>query len=148
MALLSARPSTPPAGLPAKPAARPSAAQIRALLRTQITPRGKAGRIGALLKRGYALPLRALTARTAQVKWYRHRTLIASGRHSFAAAGSATVKITLTAAGRRQLKHAKRLALTGKGAFTPAPRPAGDGDARVHGQALRSSEKPASRRGH
>jgi hypothetical protein len=122
VALVSPRQS-PPAGSPAKPASRPSAAQIRALLRTQITPRGKAGRIGALLKRGYALPFRALTAGSAQVGWYRHRTLIASGRRSFAAAGSATMKIKLTAAGRRQLKHARRLALTAKGTFTPAPDP-------------------------
>jgi hypothetical protein len=102
----------------------PTAAQIRALLRAQITPHGKAARIGALLKRGYRLRFRALTAGTAKVGWYRLRkgrkpVLIASGRHTFAAAGSATIAVKLTRAGRRQLRHAKRLGLRANGTFTP-----------------------------
>jgi hypothetical protein len=104
-----------------------SAAQIRALLRTEMTPQGKAGKIRRLLKRGgYRLRFRALTAGIAKVRWYRPRKgrkpiLIASGEHRFAAAGSATFKVKLTAAGRKQLRHAKRLRLTAKGTFTPAP---------------------------
>ena len=47
--------------------------------------------------------------------------LIASGRHRFAAAGSATITVKLTAAGRRQLRRAKRLGLTAKGTFTSSP---------------------------
>jgi hypothetical protein len=107
------------------PGARPTAAQIRALLRTQITPRGRAAKIGALLKRGYRLRFRALTAGTAKVDWSlarkgRKPVLIASGRHRFAAAGSATITVKLTAAGRRRLRHAKHLGLTARGTFTPA----------------------------
>ncbi|HEX5617264.1 MAG TPA: hypothetical protein VFX51_02540 [Solirubrobacteraceae bacterium] len=102
-----------------------TAAQIRALLRTEITPHGKAARIRALRKHGYRLAFRALTAGTAKVRWVRKRkghkpVLIASGRHTFAAAGSATIKIKLTKAGRRQLRHARRLRLTAMGTFTPA----------------------------
>ncbi|HEY7629385.1 MAG TPA: hypothetical protein VH817_01725 [Thermoleophilaceae bacterium] len=103
----------------------PTVAQIRALLRKQITPRGKAGRIAALRKRSYRLPFRALTAGTAKVEWYRLRkggkpVLIASGRHRFGGAGRATITVKLTAAGRRQLKRAKRLKLTARGTFTLA----------------------------
>ena len=103
-----------------------TAAQIRALLRTELTPHGKAAKIPRLLKkRGYRLHFRALTAGTAKVRWYRLRKgrkpiLIATGTHAFAAAGSATFKVRLTAAGRRQLRHAKRLRLTARGTFTPA----------------------------
>ena len=46
--------------------------------------------------------------------------LIATGTHVFPAAGRATFKLKLTAAGRRQLRHAKRLRLTARGTFTPA----------------------------
>jgi hypothetical protein len=62
------------------------------------------------------------------VQWYRvrkhgKRIVIATGRHTFGAAGSATFHMQLTAAGRKQLRHAKRLKLTAKGTFTPAPDP-------------------------
>jgi hypothetical protein len=103
----------------------PTAARIRALLRTQITPHGKAARIRALLKRGYRLRFRALTAGTARVEWYRPRKgrrpiLIASGRHRFGAAGTATIILKLTPAARRELRRAKRLGLTARGTFTLA----------------------------
>jgi hypothetical protein len=109
---------TPPGG--------PTAAQIRALLRKQIVPRGTAARIRALLKRhGYRLRLRALTAGTAAVRWTLRKhgktILIASGRHRFAGAGSAVIKMKLTAAGRKQLRRAKRLRLQAKGTFKPVP---------------------------
>jgi hypothetical protein len=102
----------------------PTAAQIRALLRRQITPHGKRGKIGALLRRsGYRLPFRALAAGTGKVQWYRvrksgKRVLIASAAHTFSAAGMTTMTVKLTAAGRRALRHAKHLALMAKGTFT------------------------------
>jgi hypothetical protein len=106
------------------PQTRPTRAQIRALLRSQITPRGKAARIGRLLAHGYRLPFRALVAGTGKVGWYRLRkghkpVLIAAGRHVFRAAGRTTIAMKLTKAGRRQLRHVKRLKLTAKGTFTP-----------------------------
>ncbi len=108
--------------------ARPTRAQIRALLRKQIAPHGKTARIGRLLKHRYRLSFRALVAGTAKVQWLRVRKghkplLIATGRHTFGAAGATTIGMKLTAAGRRQLRHTKRLKLTAKGTFTPAPDP-------------------------
>jgi uncharacterized protein (AIM24 family) len=44
--------------------------------------------------------------------------LVAAGHLTFAA-GTAKMKVKLTAAGRRLLKHAKHLKLTGKAVFTP-----------------------------
>jgi hypothetical protein len=46
--------------------------------------------------------------------------LVAAGRGSFARAGSLKLRIKLTSRGRQLLKHAKRLQLTAKGAFTAA----------------------------
>jgi hypothetical protein len=102
-----------------------SRAQIRALLRSEMTPHGKAARIRALLKHGYRLRFDALTAGTAKIRWYRLRkghkpVLVAAGGRAFAAADRAAIKIKLTRAGRKQLRHAKRLKLTAKGTFTPA----------------------------
>lgn len=115
-------------------AAPPTAAQIKALLLKQIAPKGKAARIGAILKAGgYSLSFKALTAGKARVAWYlvpagahlaaAKPVLVASGRVTFAAAGTRKLKIKLTTKGKRLLKHAKRLKLTGKGTFTPTGTP-------------------------
>jgi hypothetical protein len=111
------------------PGSRPSVARIRALLRKQIVPHGKAAKIGALLKRhGYRLPFQSLLAGTAKVEWYalpkRARPfLVASGHRSFDASGKATIRIKLKPAGRRQLRRSKRFHLVAKGMFTPTPDP-------------------------
>jgi hypothetical protein len=119
VALVSPRPAALPATNPPPAVTRPSAAQIRALLLGQLTPSGRAARIGALLKRAYRLRFRALDAGIADVGWYRGRTLIATGRHRFSAAGVATIVVKLTAAGRKQLREARRVAVKAKGTFTP-----------------------------
>jgi hypothetical protein len=135
VALVSAQqtPPTCPAASPSassKTTSHPTAAQIRALLVTEITPRGDAAKIGALLKCDYQLAFRALTAGDAKVAWYRlhkgHKpVLVASGEHRFTAAGTATIVMKLTTAGRRELQQAgKRLGLLAKGTFTPAHGPA------------------------
>ncbi|MEA2159630.1 MAG: hypothetical protein QOD66_2010, partial [Solirubrobacteraceae bacterium] len=106
---------------------RKSAGQIRAVLRRELVPHGRAARIGALLRRrGFSASIRALTAGRVLIRWYlvRHngkpkRALVAIGRKTFTEAGSAVVKIALTAPGRRLLNHASRLTLTAEGAFTP-----------------------------
>jgi hypothetical protein len=108
----------------------PTAAQIRALLRKQIVPRGRKGRIGPLMKNhGYRLPMRALTAGTVKVGWYCLRkghkpVLIASGRHTFGAAGSSSFKMKLTRAGRRKLRHARHVGLVARGTFVLPHAPA------------------------
>jgi hypothetical protein len=113
--------------------AKPSTAQIAALLASELTPSGRASKIAALRKRGaFSLLVKALEPGTVVISWYQvphgarvarttrpRPVLVASGRLTFAAAGAATIKIKLTAAGRRLLEHAGRVKLTAKGAFTP-----------------------------
>jgi hypothetical protein len=108
-------------------------AQITALLAQQLIPSGKAAKIGALLKAGgLTMPFTALEAGTLVVSWYEvppgaklaRKTkakpiLVASGQMTFSAAGTGKLKLRLTAAGKRLLKHAKRLKLTATGMFMP-----------------------------
>jgi hypothetical protein len=113
--------------------AKASAAQIAALLASQLTPSGRAVRIAALLRHGgWTELLRVLEAGTTVIDWYelpKGATLakktkirpvpVAAGRLTFSAAGTATLNLKLTSAGRRLLKHAKQLKVTAKGTFTP-----------------------------
>ena len=110
-----------------------SSSQIAALLAAQLTPLGRPAKIAALLTGGgFAVAFKALEAGTAVIDWYEvpsgaklasnakpKPVLIAAGQRTFSAAGIATVKIKLTAAGKRLLKHAKEFKLTAKGTFTP-----------------------------
>jgi hypothetical protein len=109
-----------------------SSAQLKASLAGQLTPTGKAVTIPALLKQGdYSLSFTASEAGRLTVQWYElpagaklakrgkaNPVLVASGALTFTAAGTGKVKIRLTAAGRRLLKHAKSLKLTARGMFT------------------------------
>lgn len=108
-------------------------AQIAASLAHQLTPSGKPAKIGTLLKSGgLTMPFTAPEAGTVAVQWYlvpagaklaKHTkakpVLVASGKLTFLAAGAGKLKIKLTAAGKRLLKHAKRLKLAERGTFTP-----------------------------
>ncbi len=110
-----------------------SSAQLKAWLARQLIPSGKAVKIGALLKNGgLTLPFKALEAGTLVVGWYRvpsgaklakaakaKPVLVASGKLTFSAAETGNLKIKLTAAGKRLLKHAKRLKLEAMGTFGP-----------------------------
>jgi uncharacterized repeat protein (TIGR02543 family) len=110
-----------------------SSAQVAVLLAGTLTPSGKGARITALLKSGgFAVVFKALEAGTAVIDWYQvppgaklaeearsKPVLVAAGHLTFSGAGSATIKIKLTAAGKRLLKHAKKLKLTAKGTFAP-----------------------------
>jgi hypothetical protein len=114
------------------PPATVSSAQIAALLGQQLIPSGKAAKIGALLKSGgLKMSFQALEAGTLSVQWYevpagaklaKHSkvkpVLVASGQLTFSAAGTKTLRIRLTAAGRKLLRHTKSLRLTVKGMFT------------------------------
>jgi hypothetical protein len=110
-----------------------TSAQIAAQLAGEITPSGKGARIAKLLKGAYSLTFRAPEAGTAVVDWYylppgaklakktkAKPVLVAAGKHTFSAAGTATLKIGLTGAGKQLLKHSKRVKLTAKGVFTSA----------------------------
>ncbi|MGA9315645.1 MAG: hypothetical protein WBV77_13580, partial [Solirubrobacteraceae bacterium] len=108
-------------------------AALTKLIEGEITPSGKNVTITVLLKGGVvSITFRALQAGTAVIDWYEippgahlakktkpKPVLVASGQQSFSTAGTATIKIKLTATGKRQLKHSKRLKLTAKGTFTP-----------------------------
>jgi hypothetical protein len=110
-----------------------SSAQLKAWLARQLIPSGQAVKIGALLKNGgFTMPFKALEAGALVVGWYQvlsgaklvkaakaKPVLVASGKLTFSAAETGKLKIKLTAAGKRLLKHAKRLGLTAKGTFAP-----------------------------
>jgi hypothetical protein len=110
-----------------------SAAQVAALLGHELIPSGKRAKVAAVLKsNGFSIAFKALEAGTAVIDWYllppgarlakakAKPVLVASGRLAFSAAGTATMKVRLTAAGRRMLKHANSIKLTAKGIFVPA----------------------------
>jgi len=111
---------------------RASQAQLAASLTRELTSASKGARIGAMLKHGsFALAFTAPEQGTAVIDWYRFppgaklvrakakRLLVASGKLSFSAAGTATIEIKLTHVGKRLLKRVNRLKLTAKGTFTP-----------------------------
>lgn len=120
-------------------AAPPTREQIKALLRTQVTPAGPASELSAILRTGgYTLSIEALTAGIAQVEWdvvppggqahaaARATTLvIARGSLAFPAPGTGDMQMLLTATGRTLLRsearsHVRFLAVRAKAIFTPA----------------------------
>jgi hypothetical protein len=100
-------------------------------LRRLIVPSGTRARIATLLRTG-AIPLafKAPRAGRAVVSWYASPAarqgrkakpvLVARGSHTFTRAGTATIRMRVTAAGRRLLNRLRRVRLTAKGTFTPA----------------------------
>lgn len=110
-----------------------SSVQLKALLARQLTPSGKTATIAALLKHGgLSLSFTAPEAGRLVVQWYdlpsgaklakatkAKPVLIAAGKLTFAAAGTGRVKLTLTAQGRKLLKHVRRVKLEAKAGFTP-----------------------------
>jgi hypothetical protein len=129
--------STPPATLPVlvRSGGPPPrlAAQLRSSLLAQLLPKRRV-RISALLKRPLALPFQALAAGSLRIVWYyvphgahlarakaKPRPVpIAAAGAAFSKAGSYTLRLRLTIRGRRILRHAKRLAVTARGVFTPS----------------------------
>lgn len=109
-----------------------TAAQLKALLARQLVPVGTTATIPALLKHGgYSFSFNAPEAGSLMVQWYevpkgarfaRHTkaklVLVASGKLTFSGAGTGKLKVKLTGAGVRLLRHARRAALTVKGTFT------------------------------
>jgi hypothetical protein len=116
--------------------AAPTAAQLKASLLRALRPTGRAARIGTLRSRGsYPLRLVALTAGSIRVSWsYQRRpaghgarpkpVTVAAGRATISRAGSTSVRIVLTPAGRRLLKRAQRLKITARGSVLPVGRAA------------------------
>ena len=101
----------------------PSAAALKASLRLQLAPHGASARIGALTGSGdYALAFRALAAGKVTISWYRPasahhaRVLVARGSGTLRA-GAGALAIKLTAKGRRLLRGAHQMRLSGRGTF-------------------------------
>jgi hypothetical protein len=138
-ATVSINVSAPPSSAPTPPAAPgPSRAQIRTLLHRGLIPHTRRpAEIRVLLKqRGYVVSVAGLVPGNAVIDWYlvpagahisqgkSRPVLVASGRLVFRKAGTARVKLKLTAAGRKLLERERWLRLTAKGTFTPAGRSA------------------------
>jgi hypothetical protein len=118
-------------GTPHTVTAGVTAAEVRALLLTEIIPSGKGARSAAILKRGgFALTFRALESGTAIVDWYElppgaklarktrpKQVLVAAGRLTFQEAGTSSLNMSLTPAGKQLLRHQKAVRLTATGAF-------------------------------
>jgi hypothetical protein len=110
----------------------PSVAQVKAALSSVLKPRGKAAKIGRLLRNGgYSFSFAAPSAGRLVIDWYlvangthgakaKKPVLVASASVVFHNAVKATIKVSLTGKGRKLLKNAKRVKLTAKATFTPA----------------------------
>ncbi len=105
---------------------------IAALLRRELTPDSSAKIAKLLGSGGFTVTFKALEAGAGAIAWYQvpagallakksdpKSLLVASGRLTFPVAGTAKLKLKLTAAGKRLLKGKKRLKLIAKGTFTP-----------------------------
>jgi len=111
--------------------AGPTAAQVRVALSKVLKPRGKAAKIGHLLRDGgYSFSFTAPSAGRLAIGWYlvpkgahvakaTKPGLVASASVVFPKAGTAKIKVSLRGQGRKLLKNAKRVKLTAKGTFTP-----------------------------
>jgi hypothetical protein len=123
--------ASPTTGFGATPTATITSAQIVSLLKRQLLPSGKAATIGALLKSsGLTMPFQALGAGTVTIQWYAAPSgtklaksskakpvLVAAGKLTFSAAGTGRVRLTLTAQGRKLLRHVRQLRLEVRGGF-------------------------------
>lgn len=111
----------------------PTAAELLAGLRTQLTRAQHRARITSLQKAGlYAFSFAALARGTLAFYWYEFATgahhstnakppLLALSTTSFAGAGTKMVKLRLTSAGRHVISRGGHIALTVKGTFFPSP---------------------------
>ncbi len=115
-----------------QPAVTPAA--LRSDLRAALAVTGADAKIARILaKRGYVAAVTVPTAGTQEILWqYRTRgtggaaraaasrtVIVAKGRRTFKAAGTADVRVRLTARGRAVLRKAKRVKLTAQATFAP-----------------------------
>ncbi len=130
-------PPTASSGVSSETAHSASAAQLKALLLRLLVPHGKAARLAALHAHGrYVATFSSLAAGRLSISWYLvprgahvsamkpkpKPVLVASGKLTTKASGTAKLTIKLTAAGRALLAKRKPLKLTAKGAFAPKGR--------------------------
>ncbi len=115
------------------PPVTPSAAQIKKSLSAALVPHGTSAKIGAILRAGgYTVSFRALARGDAEIHWYvgppharltmgknRKPPLVATGKRRFPNAGTRNLKLKITPAGKRLLRHSRSIRLTASGTFTP-----------------------------
>jgi large repetitive protein len=120
--------------IPTGPLPVHSTGNVLGTLAENLPPSGPEARIGALLRHGgYRERFKAPEAGTLTIEWYQVRhgqkiggtgkhapTLVATGRVVTKAAGTVTLSIRLTAAGRKLLRNTKRITLSDACTFTPA----------------------------
>jgi hypothetical protein len=123
-------------GGPGGGGAQPTAAQLKSSLLGALRPHGSAAKIAVLRSRGsYSMRFRALTAGGIRVSWSYlssasgHRAkprsvTVAAGSATISRAGTAILKIGLTAAGKRLLKQANHIQITARGSFVAVGRTA------------------------
>ena len=103
-----------------------TAATVRALLRSLLTPMGREAKIPALLRdHGYRFSVRVPGAGKLVVSWHTPAgsggggLLVASARARVAYAGTVKIRVTLTPRGNQLLRHATHVHLTVQVRFTP-----------------------------
>ncbi len=110
----------------------PSKTTVTKFLGKLLSPGGKKGKIGALLKAGgFKFSATAPSAGTLTLSWYqgsskakgakakKKSVLVATVKTKVKKAGRIKPKIKLTAKGKKLLKRSKKLKLTAKQTFTP-----------------------------
>jgi hypothetical protein len=105
-------------------AAGPSSGQVKAALGGLLTPSGKAAKLRAIVKAGgYKFSFSAPSAGKLILRWVRRRSgrqvLVASARVVFHKTGQASVRLRLTAKGRKLLKGGKSVKIASDATFTP-----------------------------
>lgn len=117
-------PHTPPPTPPVPK--KPTRAQIYRSLSVLMAPHGSHGRLSALRRaHGYSFTYHALEAGRVSVRWYqltghgkhKHRHLAGSGAVKAHHAGKVTLKLHLTALGRRLVASSRHLRLTAVAGF-------------------------------
>jgi len=137
-AVITAAAPAPPTSGPGHPGGtvKVSPAKIHALLMSALAHGGRA-KIGALLKHGgYSFLFAAPSAGRLVISWYhglphRKKTRVATVTFVFRKRGTARIQLALTGKGRKLLTRARKLKLTGKGAFTPVGQVATSASRRV-----------------
>jgi hypothetical protein len=110
--------------LPASHSGGGTLSPIALAVRRALVPSGRGAKIGTLVRRGrYLASFHAPGLGRLTLAWYkpaaRHRrpTLLASVTAIFAHASTRTIAITLSAKGKRLLKHASRMGVSARGSF-------------------------------
>jgi hypothetical protein len=107
----------------------PTVAQIKGAVSKVLVPGGKASRLKAILKAGgYKFSFAAPGGGRLVLSWFYamkskrkdQTVLVANVSGRVSRAGKLSLKIKLTAGGRKLLAHAKRIKLTAVGTFTPS----------------------------